>query len=243
MNRDIWKSKSLDENYQCPHCKKGYLKIGDYNEIQTLQSKRDDEEIQHDGMEAGSNVQYYYFWAYLNCNKCSETVLCSGESSDSIYFDGNDDEPSKFELMIPKIFMPTLEIISVPPKTPDKLKEEIYKSFELFWINESSCANSIRKVLEYFMDEQGIPRTDINKKEEEYRLGLHKRLDKFKKVNSKLLIAVKYIGNAGSHSDTTIDYILDGYELLEYVLNLIYADKQTEYLKIANRIIEELKDK
>jgi len=243
MNRELWLNKNLDGNFQCPHCKKGYLKLGEYKEVQTVKSKKEDEEIRKAEMGPSSNIQYYYFWANLKCNKCPEIVLCGGESWDSIYFEGNEDEPSQLERLSPKIFMPLLEIIKVPQDTPDKLKEEINKSFELFWINQSSCANSIRKVLELFMDEEKIPREGINRYGKVYHLDLHKRLEQYKKVDTKLLLAVKYIGNAGSHSETTNNYVLDGYELLEYVLDLIFSNKQEKYTNFAKKIIEDLQDK
>lgn len=243
MRKDIWINKNLDNYFQCPHCGKGFLQLEDYKEIQTPQSKREDEEIRQDGMGAASNVQFYYFWAYLKCNKCYELVLCAGDSSDSIYFEGKDEEPSKLELMSPKLFMPALDIISIPTMTPQIIQEEIKKSFELFWLNESSCANSIRKVLEYLMDEQNIPRKGTDKNGKEYRLDLHNRLEKFKKLDSKLLIAVKYIGNEGTHSQTTTNYVLDGYELLEYSLESIYSDKHAKYLNAADKIINEFKNK
>ncbi len=141
MDIHLWENRHLDKNFICPHCKKGILQLKSQNNIQTVESKKNDISVQKDNMGACAPIQYYYFSAILECNKCEETVLASGECSTSNYYEQDEGFPNDFELMNPKLFLPTLEIIEIPSKTPKEIQEEIYRSFELYWVNESACAN------------------------------------------------------------------------------------------------------
>lgn len=240
MDKNKWKNRNLDENYICPICKRGILELKDINKIETYDSKQEDLRCQAEENSLAP-VQYYYFSTNLVCNKCNETVMCSGNYFDSSYFDEKENYPNYYERIEPKMFLPSLPIIDIPNSVSKEVKNEIENSFVLYWINKSACANSIRRSLEYLMDMENIPRTSINKKGEANNIGLHKRLESFPKINTKLLIAVKWIGNKGSHEDISVDYLLDGYELLEYVLGNIYGKGAEFYGKKAEEISEELK--
>ncbi|AVR45432.1 hypothetical protein C7S20_09200 [Christiangramia fulva] len=69
-------------------------------------------------------------------------------------------------------------------------------------------------------------------------ISLHKRILIFdNKELTDLLIAIKWIGNTGSHLGDleTID-ILEAYKLLEFALNRLYANPEKEIKKITKDI-------
>jgi hypothetical protein len=80
-------------------------------------------------------------------------------------------------------------------------------------------------VIEELLTAKGVRRT-VTKNGRRSPLKTHARILEFKKGNQlagDTLEAVKWIGNQGSHeSDLTAGDILDGAELLEYALRLLY---------------------
>ena len=144
--------------------------------------------------------------------------------------EGNENEPNFGERFSPKVFLPTLPIIDIPEGVPELIKKELETSFELYWINESACANSLRKVLELVMDDKGVEQNRI----------LHHRIKKFKATENEMLIAIKEIGNAGSHGTVTREYVLQGYLFLQHCLNDEYGIK-SGLISSAKKITDHLK--
>lgn len=86
------------------------------------------------------------------------------------------------------------------------------------WASPSSAANRLRYAVEEILDDRGILRSGT----------LHARIEKFRAFSpdmAEALMAVKWIGNEGSHEDvlTTAD-ILEGAEILEHVVVALYGD-------------------
>ena len=71
-------------------------------------------------------------------------------------------------------------------------------------------------------------------------LTLHARLDRFKAKNGELgaaLMAVKWLGNAASHSSSlTRDDVLDGFEILEHVLDEPYSQREARVRSLSSEI-------
>ncbi len=88
------------------------------------------------------------------------------------------------------------------------------------------------------MDAEGIIKEDKNG----VLLSLNNRLQKFKKIeDEELLTAIRKIGNQGSHKTIEIEYVLKAYNLIEYVLELLYKNRKENYSDIAKEVILELK--
>lgn len=87
------------------------------------------------------------------------------------------------------------------------------------------------------MNEQGVKKFEI-KGGKRVPISLHKRIENCNHSEIKdLLLAIKWIGNTGSHIGKieTID-ILEAYRLLEFSLNKIYNDEMKEIKKITKEI-------
>lgn len=56
----------------------------------------------------------------------------------------------------------------------------------------------------------------------------------------ELFLAIKWLGNAGSHSnkEITIDDVLDAYEIMETVLKELFEYKKDTVKKLAKKIIK-----
>ena len=71
---------------------------------------------------------------------------------------------------------------------------------------------------------------------------MHQRLDEYKKRDPEMadvLMAVKWIGNVGSHKDAlSIDDVLLGAEILGLALHNLYDKRDAELLRSARRIVK-----
>lgn len=121
-----------------------------------------------------------------------------------------------------------------------QIKEEIRKSFALYWVDISSCANRIRSGVEMLLTQQQIPIKQIGKNGKDYSLSLHERIVLFQQVNPQAathLLAIKWIGNAGSHSSRLSEEdVLDSYEILEYVLDDLFEKRAERVAKLSAQI-------
>ncbi|MDO9209663.1 MAG: DUF4145 domain-containing protein, partial [Deltaproteobacteria bacterium] len=93
-------------------------------------------------------------------------------------------------------------------------------SFALAWQDFSSAGNKVRVAIEDLIEELS---PGLNGK-------LHNKLEAFKKVNPEvadMLMAVKWIGNAGSHtSDLKECDLAVAYQVMEEVLRKLYGRDQ-----------------
>lgn len=80
----------------------------------------------------------------------------------------------------------------------------------------------------------------INRNKKRVKLSLHNRIEEFKKKSSALadlLMAIKWLGNAGSHiTAITSNDILDAYEMMEHLLAEIYDPPAKNLAKLAKQI-------
>ncbi|WP_259065009.1 DUF4145 domain-containing protein [Mucilaginibacter sp. X4EP1] len=219
MNKEIWTDWRI--NKPCPSCQLGRLK--EHPKKPFMQS----ETLASENMTSQGYPYYdYVFTEHLKCDNCGEVVVALGRKSE----DSNPNEEGKHDMFIKYLaFEPTPFLIVVPKSCPKRVKEILLESFSLFWRDENSCANKIRVSVEALMDALKIKKTKLNKKGRE-TLKLHARIMEFRLQNAEVadfLLAIKWIGNSGSHMDNiTVPQLLDAYELMEYALELLYNDRK-----------------
>lgn len=118
------------------------------------------------------------------------------------------------------------------------IKEELTKSFELFWIDKDSCANKLRNVLELLLDSLWIPRngkiqcSDCKKKEDGL-LSLERRIKTLSPAISKeMLIVIKLVWNHWSHWTRKISQedLVKTYKILEHFLVEVFSEKNIALL-------------
>jgi len=96
------------------------------------------------------------------------------------------------------------------------------------------------------MDKHSIPRNATIKKGRnrgrERGVLLHDRLQDFAKDRSdlqRLLLAAKWLGNAGSHElEMTEEVLLDAFDFVSCALHLIYEDRMARTMERASEVIE-----
>lgn len=229
-------------NWNCPNCDTGILIIdaGQFHFEETKLSKDTHAEIFW-----APDFTIYLFHGTLRCNNCNDIVTIAGKGTiDHIQnYDAQSNEyfEEHKDIFTPLHFYPPLKLISIPKNCPKNITNEINISFGLYWYDLSSCANKIRVSLEMLMDKFKIRKT-YNQGKKRKKLNLHKRIEKFKETKpdiAEYLLAIKWIGNTGSHiSNLEKTDLLKTYQLLEHSLNRLFDSTDKKLQKITREIIK-----
>ena len=243
IDRRIFKSsfrgKGLTK-WNCPTCGKGLLKVkpGTFHYEETRNSKR----ARSSGDWEPDWIEYLYS-CLLECNNstCREFVSSSGVGSTYQYMYDEKGMPylDYRDHFSPKYFSPHLKIFDYHQNIPDEVTDELEKSFSLFFCDPPSSANHIRIALEDLLTYMEIDKCD-DKNGEPIYLSLHSRIKLLPKKYhdiQDIFMAVKWLGNAGSHSGTvSADDVLDAYELMQKLLAEVFNDEGEKIKKLANKI-------
>ena len=228
--------------WTCPTCGKGLLNVKEgthhYGEDRNSKRARSDDYWDPDWIE-------YLYSCLLECNNtvCKDVVSSSGVGS-IVQYMGYDEQGELSldyeERFSPKYFSPHLKIFDYQQDIPDEVKNELEISFSLFFCDPSSSANHIRIALENLLTHMNIKRFAAQNGKRRY-LTLHERIELLPKKHldiKDLFFAIKWLGNAGSHSHKTVssDDVLDAYELMEELLVQVFSNKSKNIKKLANKI-------
>ncbi len=247
MDRKLYKGSFTLENfpdYICPRCNKGLLRIekDSFNSIEPLDSK-----IEQEDARSEPDWIYYVFNCMFKCtnDRCADIVMCTGSGGVDCDIDvdmyGHQSQ-EWYSYYRPLFFHPNLKLITIPKDTPTNIEKILNQSFELFFTSPSAAANLVRIFLEEILTDQEVKQYTTNKKGESVKLNLDSRIkhhlpDKYQTIKEHFE-AVKWLGNAGSHSgkELSLDDAMDAYELVEYVLSKIYYSPSDNLDRLAQEI-------
>lgn len=249
MDRKIFKrtiGKAGLTPFSCPVCRNGKLMI-----------KKDTFQFEETALSASAHneeawwVEWidYLYCCLLKCTNgaCNEIVSSSGTGglTEYQYYDEEGATCASYdEYFHPKFFSPHLVFFEMPKKTPEKIEAEVNNSFASFFCDPPAAANHIRMALERLLTHLKIKRF-VSKGGKRRFLPLHGRIDllpkKFDHVK-ELFVAIKWLGNAGSHSSHEIskDDVLDSYELMDELLTEIFTEKRKKAKSLAKKIIRKM---
>lgn len=227
MDRNIYSLGFINKSspdWICPTCEKGILRFNSntFNFRETSQSYLRREAI-------SDYDQEFIYCCILKCtnDQCNEAVSNIGTGV-LVY----DELEGWVHVFTPKYFEPNLKLIKIPRNCPTNISKALNESFKIFFSNINATANILRITIEELLTSLKVPHTNPP--------NLHKRISNLNGYNDikDMLFAVKLIGNDGSHDLNTlkIDDIYDAYELIEYVLEEIYEEKQANIKAITKRI-------
>jgi hypothetical protein len=180
-------------------------------------------------------------------DKCGEVVTCSGDSEVSEEYSNDPDGKEVREwldIFTPSHFYPPLRFFNLPAECPEEVIHHLDRAFATAWSDTASTANAMRTALEAILTERSIPRTSINKKRKRVPLSLHHRIEKYvakDTENSDLLLALKWLGNEGSHAHgepSGITELLEGFRVFEHVIEHIYVNRAKAVRKLAKAIVQ-----
>ncbi len=249
VQRSIWKPNfPIWPSLPCPSCKVGTLKIDrkSISKEETVSSKRRDQHIHPDYI-------YQRFIAILACTNpsCGDRVFVCGEIEPRLdHAFTSDGEPTGevFEFYAPRFFEPAPPIFPIPKKCPKRVRDELIRAFALIWSDVGSAGNRLRVAVEALMNEQKVQKKakiQTGRNRGKFReLTLDERIKKFgekQEIAATQFLAIKWLGNIGSHADLAVltrDDILDAFEHFDYALDLVYVNKGVVLAKRAKHIIK-----
>lgn len=245
MKNEKWLNSAFKKDskisWPCPNCYNQSLKL--LKDV-IIEEESADSQGARDSPDWGPEFIQNRFAAALKCSTCKEAIAVVGHShlEPEMIFESGDTRPVEtwFTWYFPTFFEPPLHIFELKDLYPENIREALLKSFKLFWCDSASCANRIRTTLELLMDQQGINKSFLTRRGKRKRYTLHERIELYKVKNKEVagfLLAIKWIGNSGSHvGDVTREDILDAYNLLEHSLNTLYDNRQVKLKKISKEI-------
>ncbi len=232
IDRNNWLETFNEQSiptWKCPSCYKGFLGLKEpLCMIPSVASLKYDEDDPEQNLISGR------FKGELHCqnSKCGEKIVVAGKYSTDEVDDNSGTLYTK--RLAPRYFEPTPHVFELDELLPWDIRENLERSFTLFWTDKAACANVVRTVVENIMDDQKIRKTK-DTTSGRVRRALHDRLTEFELANSDIahyLKAIKWIGNNGSHSDyVDEDTLLDGFELLQLALDKLYGEDHEARLK------------
>lgn len=246
MNRKLWNKKNfLGKDFSIIPCPKCFLG--------TLVGKENFSKVTPSGIEM-EKLGYPYgienlFVGILECNNqnCKNIISVNGYLNTNISVgielpngEWKEDYISNYE---PKFFLPNLRFFDLNHKDiPNQIKAQIDSSFSLYYTDTAACANKIRTSIELILDNLNAPISHRGKTNKLSKFkSLHQRIENFKKRKPhicKLLLALKVVGNEGSHNEkVNNEDVLDAFEILEQVIEELYIKNKQRIVSIAEKII------
>lgn len=225
-------------DWQCPTCGKGHLKVGkDVFLNQETGPSRSNHDVEGFDPEWIENR----FAGLLRCDfaNCGELVAIYGNGLIREQYDYDAfGEPTQeyLDFYKPLGLTPAPLPIRPPLDTPELVQVSLREAAALIWQSAEGAANQIRQAVEHLMDDQGMAQAVPPK-----FISLDNRIKEFHQKdakNAELLMAVKWLGNSGSHvGGLTREDVLDAFDLIELVLVNLYDKTTAELIAKAQAII------
>ena len=236
--------------WRCGSCRKGYLvSLKDtVSEFETAAS-----------IFAAKTTQDWYpeltegrFTNRFRCSKCKEVVGVVGSYSveeDHVQVSEDDYELIEIKTFRPWFFTQAPILFEIPPQTPLDVQKRVEESFSLLWCDRPACGNRIRTAVEDILTDRKITRfkrkKGKGKKGKLIRRSLHERIEEFEAKEPDLanqLMAIKWLGNAGSHPGALADGdLLDAYQILSHAIDQLYSPQSKQVASIAKTIVKSKK--
>ncbi|HHR5700588.1 TPA: DUF4145 domain-containing protein [Klebsiella michiganensis] len=244
--KKLTSSFSLEEKipWECPTCKTGVLGIVESSLHKRITPESDAICARYEQW-IPEEIEYRYSCLF-QCASCKEIISSSGIGHVDVIgyetFDEGSYDAIYGDCFKPKFFEPHLSLISMPDNCPISIREPLNESFKLFFSSLGAAANNIRVAIEAFLTELKVPTEKKKKDGGSTFMSLHERIDKIPLTHTEykeMLKAIKWIGNAGSHNSDVkpdVEDVIDAYELIEHVLEEVYASRRKRLSAIAARI-------
>ena len=235
-NEDLTKTRA--PNWPCPTCGGGHYRInkGSFN-FDMDSATRESVHLEWFGPEHYS----YKFVVTAECDNdaCKEFATIAGVGRVEEYGDWETQKIEYFEKFQPKYFSPSPRLITIPKSCPSEIIVELDKAFTNSWEDYSSSGNHLRSAVERLLDDLKI-KASVVKRNKRTRLSLHDRIVQLQTTLPEIhdfLLAIKWMGNAGSHADNlSRDQLFDAFDVFEEVLRIIYAKHPNAVRKIVKAV-------
>ena len=235
--------KSTDQNLRAElalssmHWRLFKQKPGSFHFGETSESRK-----AHDDPSWDPDWIEYRFSVLLVCNndRCQEPVSVAGNGKVHQVQTSSKGDSEYIEFFYPKHVSPAPPLIAMSNDYPQAVTSELRRAFIASWDDFSSAGNHLRSAVERLLDHLKEPKTTMGKLGKREHLFLHSRivgLARRDKGLSDSLLAVKWLGNAGSHADElTRNDIFDALDILDIILDDLFVRHRSRVKKLVAAI-------
>lgn len=243
LDRNLWSGsyeRSAFPKYDCPRCERGRL-IGDISDLSMKEPAFSKALSKEPDWEPDWDTER--FTLTLTCDNpgCGEIALAIGDTNVIEYYDDEYDAWGMISLLRPRSIFPAPKIIQVDEEVPENIKRELFKAFELFWVDFNACANRLRVSVELLLNHLKVPTTGVDKNGKTRNLDLNGRISVFEQTtpeHAPTLTALRMIGNLGSHgSEVDREPLLDAFEIYEYSLSELCGQRKARIDQLRQKLI------
>ncbi|HGV4648772.1 MULTISPECIES: DUF4145 domain-containing protein [Enterobacter cloacae complex] len=185
------------------------------------------------------------FSCMARCSRkqCGEVVACTGKGGWEQGWDESTNQDEYYQWYKPFTFFPTLHPFELPEKCPEEISEPLEASFSIFLVQPGAAANLIRISVERMLTAMGV----AERNDKDKRITLHHRLKMLPELYSSFseqLMAIKFLGNAGSHTYDGVKTgdIEDAFVIMEYVVSDLFSGKKESVEVLTKRLSDKFKE-
>lgn len=224
--------QSFNVDWPCPECGQLTLQIekDSFRDEATADTRKCSQE---DWFEP--DMSRYIFTCIARCSRpsCGEVVACQGKSRWVEDPDPFAEQQQYYKCFTPLSFFPPLHPFLLPNMCPEKITAPLTGAFSVFLMQPGAAANLIRIGVERLLTAMGVPE---NKKE-----SLHQRLKNLSPPYDhyrERLMAIKFLGNAGSHNydGVNVDDIEVAFGIMEHTLSELFSGRKEDIEILTKRL-------
>lgn len=212
----------------CPQCAEGHVRFD-----KPLLAESDPEARKHDAWEPEWIKGTFSARGECENPECRQTVQATGDYhvdyACSVAFDPFNERRDPYAAFhrIAHVHPPML-LMPIPESAPDGVREGVLRASRVLLADAGLAATALRAAVERLLTAEGIPATDPTTNK--FRTA-HQRIMEWGNADPgrapvvKLLMAVKWLGNAGTHedSDVTVEEVLRGASVLDEAFHRLYT--------------------
>ncbi|MDT4870378.1 hypothetical protein FQZ97_1054550 [compost metagenome] len=135
----------------------------------------------------------------------------------------------------PKNFFPSLKFIICPPATPKEVQANLEAAAALYYAYPSASCNSLRMAAEEVLTSLGVPEPPPGE-----FVSFGNRIKKLPEDSNEynLLDAIRWLGNEGSHSGSSITHkdAEHAFEVIDLLIEECYSDRKKKIHELAAAI-------
>lgn len=226
----------LNVEWPCPACGQKTLQIMKESFVHrdTLETRRMQSE---DWFEPEMHASVFSCMSLCSRAQCGEVVACAGKGGWERDWDEYKHEVNYLRWYQPVSFIPCLKPFSLPDDCPEEIADPLKASFSVFLTHPGAAANLVRISVERMLTAMGV----AERNEKDKRIPLHQRLEKLPatyEAFSKPLMAIKFLGNAGSHrhDEVNVADIEDAFGIMDHVVNELFSGRRESVAVLTERL-------
>lgn len=207
----------------CPVCQAGHLQFGEPDQTESPMSRS---LRGHEAWEPEWINGTFMVAAECGNEQCRQTVRAVGAYRVD-YASQMDDALQYSVYFRVTYFNPPLVLMRVPMAAPEEVRDGIERASAVIFADPGLAATAVRAAVERFLTTEGFPAhlPGGGFKSLDKRIRAWRRPDPTRAKVADLLLAVKWIGNAGAHevAGLTAKDVLDGVEILNEAFHRLWV--------------------